>query len=261
MSIFKPLNQKINDWQEQRVWVVGASSGIGEALAKVLLQKGAKVILTARRIEQLNQIAAPYANNALVAAFDVCEDAQWQLAHQQANAQFGGVDLVIFCAARYQPERSWEVQSQTMKNTLQVNLQSVYQGICTVLPSMLAKKNGGLAIIASVAGYVGLPNASVYGPSKAALINLAELLYTDLHPENMNVYLINPGFVKTPLTEKNSFTMPALQTPEQAALAILKGMEKGNFEIHFPRRFTLVLKMLQLLPYRLRFSMMKLINP
>lgn len=261
MSIFKPLNQKIHDWQEQRVWVVGASSGIGEALAKVLLQKGAKVILTARRLEQLNQIAAPFPNNALVAAFDVCEDAQWDHAYQQINNRFGGVDLVIFCAAKYQPERSWEVKTPIMRQTLQINLQSVYQGLHTVLPTMMSNKNGGLAIIASVAGYVGLPNASVYGPSKAALINLAEILYTDLHPENINVYLINPGFVKTPLTEKNSFEMPALQTPEQAANAILDGMKRGKFEIHFPRRFTAVLKLLQMFPYRLRFVLMKFIDP
>ncbi|HEY4714112.1 MAG TPA: SDR family NAD(P)-dependent oxidoreductase, partial [Aquirhabdus sp.] len=111
--------------------------------------------------------------------------------------------------------------------------------------------------IASVAGYFGLPNASVYGPTKAALINLTEILYSDLHPKGLNVYLINPGFVKTALTDRNTFTMPALQTPQQAADAIWQGMSAGRFEIHFPRRFTQVMKLLQLLPYRWRFSLLE----
>jgi short-subunit dehydrogenase len=106
-----------------------------------------------------------------------------------------------------------------------------------------------------VAGYFGLPNASVYGPSKAALINLAELLYVDLRPRGISVYLINPGFVQTPLTAKNEFTMPALQTPQAAARAIRDGIASGRFEIHFPRRFTLALKLLRWLPYRLRFPL------
>ena len=107
-----------------------------------------------------------------------------------------------------------------------------------------------------MAGYLGMPNASVYGPSKAALINLAELLYLDLHPRGLDVYLINPGFVQTPLTAKNDFAMPALQTPQAAAQAIHRGLSRGTFEIHFPKRFTWLVKMARLLPYRLRFAMM-----
>jgi short-subunit dehydrogenase len=130
------------------------------------------------------------------------------------------------------------------------------------LPDLRAQGHGGVAVIASVAGFVGLPNASVYGPSKAALINLAEILYTDLHPQGLAVYLINPGFVKTQLTAQNDFAMPALQTPEQAAAAIWRGIGLGQFEIHFPRRFTQLFKILQLLPYRLRFFLLaKLVAP
>ena len=120
---------------------------------------------------------------------------------------------------------------------------------------MLARGGGGIALVASVAGYMGLPNASSYGPSKAALINLAEILYGDLHPKGLNVYLINPGFVKTELTEKNNFAMPGLQTPVQAAIAILRGMRAGHFEIHFPWRFTTIMKLVQHLPYRWRFAL------
>ena len=141
--------------------------------------------------------------------------------------------------------------------TVEINVGSMYKAIATVLPAMLEAQRGGIALIASVAGYMGLPNASVYGPTKAALINLAEILYGDLHPRGINTYLINPGFVDTPLTRKNTFQMPALQTPQQAATAIVRGLSKGQFEIHFPYRFTLIMKLVQLLPYRLRFLLLK----
>jgi short-subunit dehydrogenase len=250
--LFAPLNTPVNGWTGKRIWLIGASSGIGAALAKAFLDNGATVILSARRTEQLEQIAAHHPN-ALVLPFDVQDMHAWSAAHAQIKHSLGGLDLILFCAAKYQPERSWEIERNDVAQTLQINLNSVYEGLCVALPDMLKQKSGGIGIIASVAGYIGLPNASVYGPSKAALINLAELLYCDLHSKNINVYLINPGFVKTELTEKNNFLMPALQTPEQAAAAIIKGMEKGQFEIHFPRRFTTILKLLQIMPYRWRF--------
>lgn len=250
--LFSPLNTPVNDWTGKRIWLIGASSGIGAALAEAFLNKGATVMLSARRAEQLEQIAAHH-SNALVLPFDVQESHAWLAAQAHIKHSLGGLDLILFCAAKYQPERSWEIERNDVAQTLQINLNSVYEGLCTTLPDMLKQRSGGIAIVASVAGYIGLPNASVYGPSKAALINLAELLYSDLHRKNINVYLINPGFVKTELTEKNNFLMPALQTPEQAAASIIHGMEKGQFEIHFPRRFTNILKLLQMMPYRWRF--------
>jgi NAD(P)-dependent dehydrogenase (short-subunit alcohol dehydrogenase family) len=113
-----------------------------------------------------------------------------------------------------------------------------------VLPVLLKQRSGHLSLISSVAGYRGLPNALAYGPTKAALINLAQTLYMDLQPLGIGVSLINPGFVDTPLTAQNEFKMPALITPEQAAHQMLKGWEAGRFEIHFPKRFTLWLKLL-----------------
>jgi short-subunit dehydrogenase len=164
---------------------------------------------------------------------------------------------VVFCAAQYRPEHSWEVDPELASQTLEINLGSVYAGLAQVLPAMIARGSGGIALVASVAGYMGLPQASVYGPSKAALINLAEILYSDLHARGINVYLINPGFVDTGLTKKNSFTMPALQTPQQAASAILSGFSAGKFEIHFPKKFTRALKLVRLLPYRWRFFLFR----
>jgi len=253
--MFAPLNQPIENWAAQRIWLIGASSGIGAALAQQALAAGATVILSARRQTQL-EIVAQRHPNAMVLPFDVLDTAAWQRGYADIVAQMGGVDLVIFCAADYRPERSWEVEPAIAAQTLQINLGSVYTGLATILPDLIARGTGGIGLIASVAGYMGLPNASVYGPSKAAMINLAEILYGDLHPKGLNVYLINPGFVKTHLTAKNDFTMPALQTPEQAATAIWQGISSGKFEIHFPRRFTQMLKLLQLLPYRCRFNLL-----
>lgn len=255
------LNPRINDWTGKRIWLIGASSGIGAALAQQALAMGAKVILTARRKPQLEVVAQGH-EHAFVLPFDVLDNEAWPQAYAKIVAHWGGIDLIVFCAADYRPERSWDVEPAVAAQTLQINVGSVYSGLATVLPDLMAQGHGGVALIASVAGYVGLPNASVYGPSKAALINLAEILYTDLHPKGLAVYLINPGFVKTQLTAQNRFVMPALQTPEQAALAIWRGLSRGQFEIHFPRRFTQLLKILQLLPYRLRFFILaKLVQP
>ncbi|TFW17428.1 SDR family NAD(P)-dependent oxidoreductase, partial [Duganella callida] len=212
------------------------------------------VALSARRAAPLQAIADHHPR-ALAAPFDILDQQAWRERHAQLCALMGGIDLIVFCAADYRPERSWEVRPESAARTLATNLGSVYTGLATVLPAMLARGSGGIAIVASVAGYLGLPNASVYGPSKAALINLAELLYVDLRPRGLSVYLINPGFVQTPLTAKNDFAMPALQTPQAAARAIRRGLTAGRFEIHFPRRFTLALKLLRWLPYRLRFSL------
>ncbi|MYM81027.1 SDR family NAD(P)-dependent oxidoreductase [Duganella sp. FT50W] len=250
----QPLNTPVRDWTGLRVWVIGASSGIGAALAQEALQAGARVALSARRAERLQSVADAHPQ-ALVAAFDILDQQAWQQRHEQISAEFGGVDLIVFCAAEYRPERSWEIDAGRAAHTLQTNLGSVYTGLTTVLPAMLERGNGRIAIVASVAGYFGLPNASVYGPSKAALINLAELLYVDLRPRGISVHLINPGFVQTPLTAKNEFSMPALQTPQAAARAIRDGISSGRFEIHFPRRFTLALKLVRWLPYRLRFPL------
>lgn len=250
----RPLNRTITAWAGRRVWLVGASSGIGAALAQELLLAGARVALSARRAELLQGVAAGHPQ-AIVAPFDILDQDAWADRYQYICEHAGGVDLIVFCAAAYHPERSWDVSPDGAARTLAVNLGSVYTGLATVLPGMLARGSGGIAIVASVAGYVGLPNASVYGPSKAALINLAELLYTDLRPRGLDVYLINPGFVQTPLTAQNQFAMPALQTPQAAAKAIRRGFAAGRFEIHFPKRFTLMLKLLRWLPYRWRFAL------
>jgi short-subunit dehydrogenase len=251
-----PLNPPLRSWAGKRVWLVGASSGIGAALAQRLLERGASVALSARNQSRLESVAATHPH-AIVLPMDASEPAQWTGAHEFLRTRWDAIDLVIFCAARYQPERSWEIRADEVHRTLATNLAGVYYGLAAILPSMMEHKSGALAIVSSVAGYLGLPNATVYGPSKAALINLAELLYADLHPRGLGVFLINPGFVRTALTARNPFAMPALLSPEQAAGHILEGFARGRFEIHFPWRFTFALRLVSMLPYRLRFALLQ----
>jgi short-subunit dehydrogenase len=258
-SFLSPFNLPIQDWHGKRVWVVGASSGIGAALAEQLAQLGAKLIVSARRKSQLQDFNAQYPES-LVLPFDVQNVQEWESAAPIAQSRFGGIDLIVFCAATYRPVRTWEFSVEDANQTIHTNLSSVYYGLHAVLPTFLSQGHGGIAIIASVAGYLGLPQATVYGPTKAALINLAEILYNDLHDKNIGVYLINPGFVKTELTDKNTFTMPALQTPSQAAAHIVKGLEQGKFEIHFPKRFTFFLKLIKHLPYYWQFKLVKRVS-
>ena len=252
--MFKPLNHRITQWHGRRVWVVGASSGIGAALAQALLQAGARVVLSARSASGLAQVAAGHPL-AEVLPLDVTDAAAWAQAAHSLQQQGPPPDLVVFCAAVYRPQHSWELQADEVAHTLQTNLAGVYYGLQAVLPGMRTHGRGGVAIVASVAGYVGLPGAAVYGPTKAALINLAELLYSELHPQGLDVYLVNPGFVQTRLTARNRFAMPALLSPDQAAQAILQGLARGRFEIHFPRRFTLLMQLLRHLPARWRFAL------
>jgi short-subunit dehydrogenase len=169
-------------------------------------------------------------------------------------------DLVLIVAGTHRPVRAWELEGETARLLVETNLMGVLNVIEAVLPELLAAGRGGIGIMASVAGYGGLPTSLVYGATKAALINLAETLYLDLKPRGVDVYLINPGFVKTPLTDRNAFRMPALISAEEAAAATLAGLEKGRFEIHYPTRFTLAMKLLAMLPYRLYFPLVRRIT-
>lgn len=247
------LNPKIGDWAGRRIWIVGASSGIGHALAHTLLLSGARVAISARTTAPLDMLANRYPGQALALALDVTDPAGWQTACEAITARWQGIDHFIFCAADYQPMRAWELDVRKAEKMVNTNLMGAIHGVATVLPDMLQRQQGSISMIASVAGYMGLPKSLIYGPTKAAMINFAEALYVDLHQKGIAVSVINPGFVDTPLTRANNFSMPALLTPEQAAAEIISGLEDGEFEIHFPKRFTRWLRMVRRLPYFLRF--------
>ena len=246
------LNPPLADWRDQRVWLIGASSGIGEATAKLLMARGARVALTSRSRDALTALADTH---ALVAPADVTDRASLQAAFNTICAHFGGIDVAIINAGTHQPVRAWELNAEAAEKMVQVNLIGAMNATALLAPYFAHLGSGRLAITASVAGYGGLPSGLVYGATKAALINFAETLYLDLAPKGVAVHLINPGFVKTPLTDLNPFKMPALIEADEAAREILDGIERGAFEIHFPKRFTRILKALNLLPYGAYFSL------
>lgn len=250
----KYLNPAISDWHSQRVWILGASSGIGAALARQLADAGAQLALSARRENALQEVAG---GNELIVPMDVSDANALNSACELLLDRWGGIDMVVFCAGVYTPMRAWEIDLAAVRETLAVNLQGVYNLLDAVVPVFLKNGSGGICLVSSVAGYTGLPKALAYGPSKAALINLAQILYTDLSSRGIGIYLINPGFVETRLTQKNDFHMPALITPDEAARAILDGIRKGRFEIDFPKRFTRWMKWLSRMPDRIRFYLLR----
>ena len=241
------MNPVLRDWTGRRVWIVGASSGIGRATAAALHARGAVVHVSARNQGALEEFVAEHPG-ALALPVDVLDAAQLRNAAQQI-LQHGPLALVLFCAGHYQAMRATAFDLAQARQHLEVNYGGALNLLDAVLPTLLAE-GGHLSLVASVAGYRALPNSLAYGPTKAALIQLAETLYMDLRERGIGVSVVNPGFVDTPLTAQNSFHMPALLTPEQAAQAMLQGWARGRFEIHFPRRFTLWLKLLRLLPFR-----------
>lgn len=246
------LNPKISDWRGKRVWLIGASTGIGAALARELSARGARLVLSARGAARLSAMVADL-QGAVALPFDQSRLPELLAAQQDVERIFGQVDVVIFNAGTYAPVCAEDLTHEAIRATLDVNLTGVMDGVAAVLPGMLAAAHGHIVLVASVAGYRGLPKALVYGPSKAALINFAESLYVDLHPRGLAVSVVNPGFVATPLTAQNEFKMPALISPEVAASEILKGLAKGQFEIHFPKRFSRFLKLMRVLPDRVYF--------
>ena len=246
------MNPRLHDWQGRRVWLVGASTGIGAALARTLARRGARLAVSARRSDRLAALAI---TDALILPCEVTESASLAVAWRQLRAAWGDIDLVIYLAGDYQPMDLADFDLERAEHVVAVNFGGAMKLAAQVAPAL--KPGSGIAFVASVAGYRGLPRALAYGPGKAALIHFTECLHLELAPRGIGVWCINPGFVATRLTAKNDFAMPALLTPEQAAEEILDGFRRGAFEIHFPRRFTLLLKLLAHLPYGWSFPLIR----
>ena len=258
-AILPPLNPRQVDWAGKTVWIVGASSGIGEATAAALHAQGARVVVSARKVQSLNAFVKKHPGSQAL-ALDATQPQAVHAAAQQLLAQ-GPLDCVVYCAGHYTAMRADALDVADMVRHAEVNYIGALYVLDAVLPALLARGSGHISLVGSVAGYRGLPNSLAYGPTKAALINLSETLYLDLHSKGLGVSIINPGFVQTPLTAANEFSMPALLTPEQAAQAILQGWAKGAFEIHFPKRFTLWLKAMRIMPNRLFFQLAGRLTP
>ncbi|MES2088591.1 MAG: SDR family NAD(P)-dependent oxidoreductase [Pseudomonadota bacterium] len=244
------LNPRIVDWTGLTVWLVGASTGIGRATAELLHARGARVVVSARNVSALQAFVAAHPGSRYE-PLDVADAPAVQdvAARIQAQSPTGRIDMVVYCAGHYQAMRAQQFDLSEALRHQQVNVVGALNVLAAVLPRLVAQGAGHLSLIGSVAGFRGLPKALAYGPTKAALNNLAECLYLDLHPAGIGVSVVNPGFVATPLTAGNDFEMPALLTPEQAAQAMVAGWQAGRFEIHFPKRFTWWLKFLRHLPH------------
>jgi NAD(P)-dependent dehydrogenase (short-subunit alcohol dehydrogenase family) len=246
------MNPRISDWQGRRVWLVGASTGIGAALTQALASRGARLALSARNADKLESLDIA---DALILPCDVTDTTSLATAHEQLLSAWHGVDLVVYLVGDYVPMLAGDFDLEKAEQLVAVNFGGAMKLAALVLPRL--QPGQGIAFVASVAGYRGLPKALAYGPGKAALIHFAECLHLELAPRGIGVWAINPGFVATRLTAKNDFAMPALVTPEQAAQEILAGFRSGNFEIHFPKRFTRIMKLLAHLPYAWSFPLIR----
>ena len=253
------LNPKIENWQGRVVWLVGASTGIGLAVAQALHARGARVIVSARNTAQLDDYLRGHAGAEAI-ALDVLDASALARATQEILSRHGRIDLCLYCAGYYKPLRAQDFSLAEAKRHMDINYVGALNLLDALLPVLLRQAGGHLSLVSSVAGYRGLPKSLGYGPSKAALTHLAENLYLDLSPVGIGVSVIHPGFVATPLTAQNDFHMPALITPEQAAAAMIDGWARGPFEIHFPKRFTRVLKLLRHLGDGLYFRVVRRIT-
>lgn len=255
-----PLNPPLRHWKGRRVWVIGASSGIGQATAEALVAQGARVLVSARSAPALDEFVRRHADQAVQAwPMDVTDAAEVARVASAILAQ-GPLDMVLYCAGHYRALRATAFDLDEMKRHLDINYTGALHVLDAVLPALRAQGHGHISLISSVAGFRGLPQSLAYGPTKAALTHLAEALYLDLTPQGLGVSVVHPGFVKTPLTAQNEFNMPALVSPEQAARAMLDAWAQGAFDIHFPKRFTRWMKLLRLLPYRLYFPLVRRIT-
>lgn len=241
------------------VWITGASTGIGRQLALKMVTEGYVVVGSARNAEKLAALAAQTANlkgSFHSAPCDVTDREAMANTVSEIEASYGPIRLAVFNAGSYWPSAGEAMNIDTYRNNYEVNVFGVLNGLVPVVERMKAHGKGQVALVASVSGYSGLPAASAYGACKAALNNMAESLKFDFDKMNIRIQVINPGFIDTPATEKNEFEMPFLMPVDKAVDRMVRGFERGGFEITFPRRFTYILKILRWLPHNVYFWLM-----
>jgi NAD(P)-dependent dehydrogenase (short-subunit alcohol dehydrogenase family) len=232
-------------------WITGGSSGIGAALAHELCRRGARVAITARRAERLADVAASAPGEAHALPGDVREPAALEEVVAAVEANVGPIDLAVLNAGIWTQVDVGTWDSAVIREHIETNFMGMVHGLDAVLPRMLARRSGTIVGVASVAGYRGYTRAEAYGPSKAAEINLLESLRVDLGPLGVDVQLVNPGFVRTPLTEANDFPMPFMIEAPDAARRIADAIEKGKAETVFPLPYRVGMKLVRVAPVRL----------
>ncbi len=238
------------------IWITGASSGIGAELANQYAQAGHTVFVSARNATTLKAMAASsqsVSGDIIALPLDVTDNDSVLSAFEQMEQHTNALDLVILNAGYYEPVEFDELTLEHFEKTYDVNLMGVVRCLLPSLKYFSENQAGHIAIVSSVSGYRGLPKAAAYGSSKAALINMAESLKPECNANSIKLSLINPGFVKSKLTDQNEFEMPAIMETADAAKRIVDGLASNAFELSFPKRFTYWLKLLRILPYRLYF--------
>ena len=240
---------------KKTIWITGGSTGIGKALAIKFANKGWNVAISARRENLLQEISSNHEN---IHGFpvDVTDKIKCKQTFEQIRNKFENIDICFFSTGTWDPKKEKDIDVEQIENVFKVNFFGTLNSIKAVEKYFKNRKMVTITIVSSIAGYRGLPNSTGYGPSKSALNNLAESLYFDFKRSNVRVCLVSPGFIKTPMTDKNDFKMPFLKTTDYAAEKIYDGLVNKNiFEIHFPKSLTLILKILSFLPSSIYFSL------
>ena len=239
------------------IWITGGGTGIGKAVAIKFANQGWKVAISGRR-ENILKEAEDINPNIKSLPLDVNDKGKCFEIMKNIKEEFGDIDICFFSTGTWDPKKEREIDVEQIEKVFNVNFFGTLNCIKSVEDHFRNRKNGIITIVSSIAGYKGLPNSTGYGPSKAALNNLAESLYFDFGRYNVRVCLVSPGFIKTPMTDKNDFKMPFLKTPEYSADKIYNGLINSNkFEIHFPKSLTLILKFFKIIPDRLYFYLVK----
>ena len=241
--------------EKKVIWITGSSSGIGKAVAIKFAENGWIVAASARRENLLNELKE-INENIHPFPLDVTDINKCKLVASSIINQFRNIDICLFGTGMHDPKSEKKFNLEKVREILEVNFFGTMNSINSIYDYFSEKKNGQISIISSVAGYRGLPAAGAYCASKAALTSFAESLNFDMQQKNIRVSLISPGFIKTPMTDQNKFSMPMIKSPEFAANEIYKGLTiKNGFEIHFPKTFTYFIKFLQILPSSIYFKL------
>ncbi len=236
------------------VWVTGASAGIGKAIVEAYVADGAVVAATARPSERLDALAQEH-DDVLAFPADITDAEAIKATVAAIEERLGPIDRAILNAGTHHPVKAPDFKADDLRALMETNLMGTANCLEALLPVMMGRKRGQIAVVSSIAGYTGLPTSAYYGASKAALFNLCESLKFDTDAAGVDLRVVAPGFVRTPLTDKNEFPMPFIMEPEDAAKRVVKGLKGRQFEVTFPRRFSYQLKLLRCLPYWLYFPL------
>lgn len=245
-------------------WITGASSGLGYALAKRMATDGWCVAVSARRSDPLMQLAEksePLAGEIHAYPLDVTDPIAVKATAETIEQTIGPVSQAVLNAGNHQPVRAAALSASVFRDLIDLNLMGTVHCLEALLPHMIERRSGRVAVVASMAGYRGLPTSAAYGMTKAGLINMTEALKPELDRYGVTIQLVNPGFVETPLTDKNDFPMPFLMPLEEAAEAFYQGLLSKRFEVAFPWRFAALMKILRCLPAPLAFAITRRMVP